>query len=96
MPSTKARPGPIIHRHSELERKNGAVYCRLYCRVLARIKFKRAKKHVATKMTHCLGEIFLVKCQKQAFSFNKREAKSVLLCISACFEDMEERYMHNT
>jgi hypothetical protein len=26
-------------------------------------------------MTCHLGEIFLVKCQKQAFSFNKREAK---------------------
>jgi hypothetical protein len=37
--------------------------------------FKRTKKHVATKMTRRLGEIFLVKCQKQAFSFNKREAK---------------------
>jgi hypothetical protein len=32
------------------------------CRVLARIKFKRPKKHVATTMTHLLGEIFLVKC----------------------------------
>jgi hypothetical protein len=44
-------------------------------RVLARIIFKRTKKHVATKMTRRLWEIFLVKCQKQAFSFNKREAK---------------------
>jgi hypothetical protein len=44
-------------------------------RVLARIIFKRTKKHVATAMTRRLGEIFLVKCQKQAFSFNKREAK---------------------
>jgi hypothetical protein len=45
-------------------------------RVLARIIFKRAKKHVATTMTRRLWEIFLVKCQKQAFSFfNKREAK---------------------
>jgi hypothetical protein len=44
-------------------------------RVLARIIFKRNKKHVATTMTHCLREIFLVKCQKEAFSFNKREAK---------------------
>jgi hypothetical protein len=26
-------------------------------------------------MTHRLGETFLVKCQKQAFSFNKREPK---------------------
>jgi hypothetical protein len=43
-------------------------------RVLARIKFKRPKKHVATTMTHRLGEIF-VKCQRQAFSFNKRETK---------------------
>jgi hypothetical protein len=43
-------------------------------RVLARI-FQRTKKHVATTMTRHLGEIFLVKCQKQAFSFNKREAK---------------------
>jgi hypothetical protein len=43
-------------------------------RVLARIIFKRTKKHVAT-MTCRLREIFLVKCQKQAFSFNKREAK---------------------
>jgi hypothetical protein len=47
----------------------------LFTQVLARIKFKRPKKHVATTMTHRLGEIFLVKCQKQAFSFNKREAK---------------------
>jgi hypothetical protein len=39
-------------------------------RVLARIIFQRTKKHVATN-----GEIFLVKCQKQAISFNKREAK---------------------
>jgi hypothetical protein len=42
---------------------------------VARIIFKRTKKHVAATMTHRLGEIFLVKCQKQAFSFNKREAK---------------------
>jgi hypothetical protein len=39
------------------------------------IIFKRTKKHVATIMTRLLGEIFLVKCQKQAFSFNQREAK---------------------
>jgi hypothetical protein len=45
------------------------------CRVLARIKSKRPKKHVVTKMTHRLREIFFVKCQKQSFSFNKREAK---------------------
>jgi hypothetical protein len=44
-------------------------------RVLARIIFKRTKKHVASTMTRRLGEIFLVKCQKQAFYFNKREAK---------------------
>jgi hypothetical protein len=44
-------------------------------RVLARIQFKCPKKHVATTMTHRLGEIFLVKCQIQAFSFNIREAK---------------------
>jgi hypothetical protein len=46
--------------------------------LLARIISKRAKKHVATTMIdRRLGEIFLflVKCQKQAFSFNKREAK---------------------
>jgi hypothetical protein len=47
----------------------------VFIRVLARIIFKRAKKHVATTMTAVFGEIFLVKCQKQAFSFNKREAK---------------------
>jgi hypothetical protein len=47
----------------------------LIIRVLAWIKFRRPKKHVATTMTRCLGEIFLVNCQKQAFSFNKREAK---------------------
>jgi hypothetical protein len=35
----------------------------------------RTKKHVATTMTRRLREIFLVKYQKQAFSFNKREAK---------------------
>jgi hypothetical protein len=45
------------------------------CTVLARIKFKHPKKHVAITMTRRLGEIFLVKCQKQEFSFNKREAK---------------------
>jgi hypothetical protein len=39
------------------------------------MKFKRPNKHVATTMTHRLREIFLVKCQKQAFSFNKKEAK---------------------
>jgi hypothetical protein len=44
-------------------------------RVLARIIFKPPKKHVATTMTAVSGEIFSVKCQKQAFSFNKREAK---------------------
>jgi hypothetical protein len=44
-------------------------------RVLARIIFKHIKKHVATTMTCHLGEIFLVKCQKQAFSFNKKEEK---------------------
>jgi hypothetical protein len=49
-------------------------------RVLARIIFKRTKKHVATTMTRRLWEIFLVKCQKQAFSFNKREAK-----VYCCF-----------
>jgi hypothetical protein len=49
------------------------INCPLIFRVLARIIF--TKKHVATTMTHHLGEIFLVKCQKQAFSFNKREAK---------------------
>jgi hypothetical protein len=43
--------------------------------LLARIKFKRPKMHIATTMTRRLGEIFLVKCQKQAFSFLKREAK---------------------
>jgi hypothetical protein len=48
---------------------------RPFIRVLARIISKRTKKHVATTMTHRLWEIFLVKCQKQAFSFNKREAK---------------------
>jgi hypothetical protein len=44
-------------------------------RVLARIRFRRSKKHVAATMTCRLGKIFLVKCQKQAFSFNKWEAK---------------------
>jgi hypothetical protein len=44
-------------------------------RVLARIKYKRPKKHVTTTITRRLWEIFLMKCQKQAFSFNKREAK---------------------
>jgi hypothetical protein len=45
-------------------------------------------------MTCRLREIFIVKCPKQAFSFNKTKgSKSVLLCISACFE---ERYMHKT
>jgi hypothetical protein len=44
------------------------LFLELY-RVLARIKFKRPIKHVR------LGEIFLVTCRKQAFSFNKREAK---------------------
>jgi hypothetical protein len=48
-------------------------------RVLAKIKFKRPKKHVATTMTHRLWEIFLVKCQKQAFSFNKREANGIAM-----------------
>jgi hypothetical protein len=38
-------------------------------------EFNHPKNHVATKMTHPLREIFLVKCQKQAFSFNKREAE---------------------
>jgi hypothetical protein len=63
-------------------------YVHVYVRVLARIKFKHPKKHVATTMTRHLWEIFLVKCQKQAFSFNKREAKlysyaflHVLTCI---------------
>jgi hypothetical protein len=42
-----------------------------FIRVLARIKFKRPKKHAATTMTRRLGEVFLVK----AFSFNKKEAK---------------------
>jgi hypothetical protein len=48
---------------------------RTLSRVLARIIFKRTKNHVATTMTCHLGEILLVKNQKQAFSFNKREAK---------------------
>jgi hypothetical protein len=39
---------------------------KIHVRVLARIIFKRTKKHVATTMTRRLGEIFLVKCQKQA------------------------------
>jgi arginyl-tRNA--protein-N-Asp/Glu arginylyltransferase len=42
-------------------------------RVLARIIFKRTKKHVDTTMTRRLREIFLVKCQKQAFSFNRKQ-----------------------
>jgi hypothetical protein len=42
----------------------------------------RAKKHVATTMTAVSGEIFLVKCQKQAFSFNKREAKREVYCYA--------------
>jgi hypothetical protein len=58
-------------------------------RVLARIKFKHPKKHVATTMTRRLGQIFLAKCQKQAFSFNKREAK--VYCYA-----FQERYMHKT
>jgi hypothetical protein len=37
--------------------------CIVLHRVLARIMFKRTKKHVATTMTRRLGEIFLVKCQ---------------------------------
>jgi hypothetical protein len=45
----------------------------------------RPKKHVATTMTCRRGEIFLVKCQKQVFSFNKREVK--VYCYSACFEE---------
>jgi hypothetical protein len=36
---------------------------------------KCPKKHVATTMTRRLREIFLMMCQKQAFSFNKREVK---------------------
>jgi hypothetical protein len=57
-------------------------------RVLSRIKFKRHKKHVATTMSmrRRLREIFLVKCQKQG-------SKSVLLCISARFE---EKFRHKT
>jgi hypothetical protein len=51
-------------------------------RVLARIKFKSPKKHVATTMTRRLGEMFLVKCQKQAFYFNKRETK--VCCTWTC------------
>jgi hypothetical protein len=62
------------------------------CRVLARIIFQRTKKHIATTMTRRLGKIFLVKCQKQAFSFNKREAK--VYCYA--FLHVLERYMHKT
>jgi hypothetical protein len=47
----------------------------MHIRVLVRSNIKRPKKHVATTMTCRLREIFLVKCQKRAFSFNKREAK---------------------
>jgi hypothetical protein len=80
-------------------------------RVLARIKLKCPKKHVATTMTRSLGEIFLVKCQKQAFSFNKREAKVYcyaflhVLKRDTCIKHekllcisacFEERYMHKT
>jgi hypothetical protein len=61
-------------------------------RVLARIIFKRTTKHVATTMTRRLGEIFLVKCQKQAFSFNKSEAK--VYCYP--FLHVLKRYMHKT
>jgi hypothetical protein len=49
----------------------------------------RTKK---TTMTHRLGEIFLVKCQKQAFSFNKTEAK--VYCYAVLHVLM--RYMHKT
>jgi hypothetical protein len=64
------------------------VFFGLILRVQARIKFKRPKKHVATMITRRLGEIFLVKCQKQAFSFNKREAKVYCYAfLSACFEE---------
>jgi hypothetical protein len=64
-------------------------------RVLARIKFRRPKKHVATRLTlRHLGEIFLVKCQKQAFSFNKRKAK--VYCYAFLHVLKRERYMHKT
>jgi hypothetical protein len=50
-----------------------------FFRVLARIIFRRAKKHVATTMTAVSGDIFSevskTGSQKQAFSFNKGEAK---------------------
>jgi hypothetical protein len=53
----------------------GSVITVIYRFRVARIIFKRTKKHVAATMICRLGEIILVKCQKQAFSFNKREAK---------------------
>jgi hypothetical protein len=42
-------------------------------------------------MTRRLWDIFLVKCQKQAFSFNKREAK--VYCYAFLHVLNEERYM---
>jgi hypothetical protein len=48
-------------------------------KVLARIKFKHPKKHVATTMTCHLWEIFLVKCQKQAFSSIKGKQKCIAM-----------------
>jgi hypothetical protein len=66
-----------------------------YRRVLARIIFKRIKKHVATTRTRRLREIFLVKCQKQTFSFNKREAFLHVLKRDTCIkhEKTKKKFM---
>jgi hypothetical protein len=55
--------------------------------VLTRIKFKRPKKHVATMMTRCLREIFLVK----AFSFKKREANVYVLKRDTCIKHKKKK-----
>jgi hypothetical protein len=57
-------------------------------RVLASIKFKHPKKHVATTTTHRLREIFLVKCQKQAFPSIKGKQKCIAMHFCMFWRDI--------
>jgi hypothetical protein len=69
-------------------------------RVLARIIFRRAKTCRYNNDSR-LGEIFLVKCQQHAFSFNKGEAKVYCYAFMHVFHlgpmlcEQEEKFKKN-
>jgi hypothetical protein len=56
--------------------------CIIRVLLLARIIFKRTKRHIATTMTRRLGEIFV---KNGHFPSIKGKQKYIAICISACF-----------